>query len=164
MRTKGLSLIELLIAIGILAIALTAFTSIVVSNLRYNSSAGARTQAAGLLDYFGRKVTTGDSAVLPPIGQTSRSWSTGSLLSSFPDLRQAGSFANPNNYSLQVSILGAWSYSYTASTGSATVALQRYRVQLCWQGSGGQECVNADTLGPQALASGSPGSPLPGIN
>ncbi len=158
MRSKGLSLIELLIAIGILAIALTAFTAIIVSNLRYNSSAGARTQGAGLLDYFGRKVISGDGTVLPQATQASRDWAYGALVSSFPDLKQAGSFSDPNRYELTVSNLGTW------SDASNSFTMRRYRIQLCWPGSDGEECVRADTLGPQALASGSAASALPGIN
>lgn len=158
MRNRGLSLIELLIAIGILAIALTAFTSIVVSNLHYNTSAGARTQAAGLLDFFGRKVIGGDGGVLPQANQSERSWDFGDLASGFPDLKQAGGFSNPDRYSLVVRNLGTW------SDPNNSFVMHRYRLQICWQGSNGQECVQADTLGPEALVSGSPPPPLPGIN
>lgn len=158
MRNRGLSLIELLIAIGILAIALAAFTSIVVSNLHYNTSAGARTQAAGLLDFFGRKVIGGDGGVLPQPDQDDRNWSYGALASSFPDLKQAGGFSNADRYSLAVKNLGTW------SDPNNSFVMHRYRLQICWQGSSGQECVQADTLGPEALASGSPPAPLPGIN
>lgn len=148
---------ELLIAIAIIAIALTAFTSAAVSNMQYNTDTGRRTQAAQILNYVGQKVVVGDSRLLPGSEATRKKWEYGMLASGLTDLKRTTGFGNLDIYQLVVERTGDW------SDASGSVTLQKYEIRVCWRGKGGEQCAKATTLGPQALAVGvSP--PLPGIN
>jgi prepilin-type N-terminal cleavage/methylation domain-containing protein len=159
MNRKGITLIELLIALAILSMAMSGFTYLVVSNMRYNASSGLKTQGAQILNYLGRRAVSGDAPVVPDTLAT-KSWNYAQLSSAFPDLAKSANLANTDQYRASVSDLGVW------SNADATVSLQRYRVMVCWRSTAsgaGEECVRGNTLGPKALASGV-APPLPGLN
>ena len=159
MKRSGITLIELLIALAILSIAMSGFTYLVVSNMRYNTSSGFKSQGAQILNYLGRRAVSGDAPVIPDSLST-KQWNYGQLTTAFPDMAKSGGLANPDLFRAAVSNLGIW------SNAEDTVALQRYRVTVCWKhtpAAGGEECIKGHTLGPKALASGAP-PPLPGLN
>ena len=159
MKRSGITLIELLIALSILSVAMSGFTYLVVSNMRYNTSSGFKSQGAQILNYLGRRAVSGDAPVIPDI-LTTKQWSYGQLTTAFPDLGKSGNLANPDLFRAAVSNLGTW------SNAEESVSLQRYQVTVCWKNTpstGGEECVKGQTLGPKALASGAP-PPLPGLN
>lgn len=148
MKPRGLTLIEALIAMAVLSVALSAFTALVVSNLRENTRAGARTQAVQILNYLGRQVTGGNADVLPD--STPQQWAYGELNTAFVDLSRERQFADVNLYRASIENRG------TYSGGIAGVSLVQYRISVCWRAPGGESCVRADTLGRQRVVVGSP--------
>jgi prepilin-type N-terminal cleavage/methylation domain-containing protein len=156
-RTEGLTLIEVIVALAILLIALAALTFTLMGYLRQNLSAGKRTQAAQILNYLGRRLTASDPAVLLAPNQE-RSWDYGALKNQFPDIASSRDISNPNLYKATVSNLGQ--PSWASSTG---IALDHYRIKVCWRAGGQEACVRGDTLAYPA-ASGTIPPPLPGIN
>ena len=156
-RAKGLTLIEVIVALVILLIALAALTLTLVGYLRQNLSAGKRTEAVQILNYLGRRLTASDPAVLLAPNQET-SWDYGALKSQFPDLASSRDISNPNLYKATVSNLGqpAWA-------SSAGVTLDQYRIKVCWRAGGQEACVEGYTLAYPA-ASGTIPPPLPGIN
>lgn len=148
MKSKGLTLIEALIALAVLSISLSAFTTLIVSNLRENTRAGARTQAVQVLNYLGRQVTGGNAAVLPD--STPLQWRYGELQTAFADLTRERQFADVNLYRASIENRGNY------SGGIAGVSLVQYHISVCWNAPGGESCVRADTLGRQRVVVGSP--------
>jgi prepilin-type N-terminal cleavage/methylation domain-containing protein len=135
MNPKGLTLIEVMVAMSVLLVALTAFGSLTVSNLRQNQVSGSRTQAVQIMNYLGRRVTGADSAVTPTSTATPLIWNYGALRSAFPDLSQTG---NPDVYRAKVTNNGQWN--------GAGVTVAQFRVEVCWRSPGGETCVRSDTL------------------
>lgn len=151
--SAGLTLVEVLLALAVIGIVTAAFTTAVVGNLHHSSVTGARTEAVQVLDYLGRRVAGGDSAVMPPSG-SSRSWAYGSLASSFPDLTDHGGLSDPGRYRASVTSAGD-----VALAGSSVA---QYDVRVCFEAAGGEHCVSATTMGLYPSSGGS--SPqLPGI-
>lgn len=150
MRNNGLSLIETLIAMVVLAITLTAFTSLIVGNMQQNTNSGARTGGTQLLNYLGRQVIAGNSAVIPSSPSTPREWIYGQIQSVFPDL-VGQQFSNPALYQASVHNLGRQS-------PLAGISLTAYRVEVCWRNQGSESCVRALTFGPDLPTPGTPGT------
>lgn len=138
MKSSGLTLVEAIIAMAILGVILTAFTALVVGNIRENAKSGAKVQATQVLNYLGRKVTGGDSDVLPSTG--SLEWNYGELPTSFTDLQRERQWADLNLFTARVQNQGA----FTAVSG---VELVSYRIQVCWRAPEGEACVRANALG-----------------
>jgi prepilin-type N-terminal cleavage/methylation domain-containing protein len=155
MNRKGITLIELLIALAILSVAMSGFTYLIINNMRFNASSGFKSQAAQILNYLGRRAVNGDGDVLP--SGSIKQWGYTQLSTSFTDLAKAGNLAEPDLFRAEVSDLGPW------TNEDGTVSLQRYRVRVCWKNADIEECIKAHTLGPKALAVGVP-PPLPGLN
>jgi Tfp pilus assembly protein PilE len=154
-RQLGLTVIETLVAITILGVVTAAVMTTYVSSMRNNADAGKRSQSAQVLNFLGRRVAGGESAVLA--GKTPKSWDYGELLTAFPELRQEEGFADPDHYRASVTNLGE------ISLASATAI--HYRIEVCShaQGSSGERCVQGDTAGP-APGDSVTTSGLPGIN
>lgn len=141
MNKLGLSLMEVLIAIIALAITLVALNTMMTSNIVQNSSTGKLTQAIQLVNYLGRRVTGGDSNVLPTTS-TPLTWNYGTLRNTFFDLPIGTNFGNPNNYKATITNQGNWSNA--AANG---IVLSQYRIKVCWKTGEGERCTQADTLG-----------------
>lgn len=142
-----MTLVEVLVALAVLGLVASAFSTSLVSSARYNANAGRRGEAVQLLNYLGRRLVAGDTKVLPP-DSNPRSWAYGALNDSgnFPDLSREGSFADPEVYRATVRSVG------TVSFAGASAA--QYRLEVCWRASGAENCARADTIGqsPAALA------------
>lgn len=141
MKKLGLSLMEVLIAIVALAITLVALNTMITGNIVQNASTGKLTQAIQLVNYLGRRVTGGDSNLLPSV-TTPLSWGYGNLGTAFSDLPGGANFGNPNNYKATITNRGTWSNA--AANG---IVLSQYRIQVCWKTGQGERCTEADTLG-----------------
>lgn len=151
----GLTIVEVLIALAVVGIVTALLSTAVVGNLQQTRTFGGRTQASQILNYFGRRVAGGDSAVLPGAGAP-LTYGYGQLTSSFPDLTSEGGYAEPDRYRVQIVNQG----TVTLAGASAV----RYDVTVCLEASGGESCVVGTTLG-GAPSSGTGGvPPLPGIN
>jgi len=157
MRRRGFTMTEVLFALLVLSL-LTALVAVALAGtLRQTSAAANRTQAVRLLSDASRRLVAGDYAVLPtPAGGGRRSWDYGELAGVFPDLSGEGGRAEPDAYRLTITSTGQLNLS-----GST---LTRYRLEVCWrEGGAGEQCVDAETIGPDPAAAGST-PPLPGLN
>lgn len=151
----GLTLLEVILALAVLAILGATFTTAMLGNLRHTTVAGQRTQAAQVLNYLGRRVAGGDTVVLPLLGE-SLTWEYGELGTSFVDLEDGEGFAEPERYRVEIAASG------TISVAGATVV--QYDLDVCFQNQDGESCVNGTTLGAPALPGPGTTPPLPGIN
>jgi prepilin-type N-terminal cleavage/methylation domain-containing protein len=152
---KGLSLVEVIIALAVVAIAFAILSTALVGQLQFTGNAGARTQTAQYLNYFGRLVAGGDSAVLPAAGG-SLAWEYGEVGTAFPDLPGGSDLQAADRYRAQIDSVG--DVTYVGATGV------QYRVTVCSETPTGESCVVGTTIGPAPLAGGGSPPPLPGIN
>lgn len=151
----GLTLVEVIIALAIVAVIATILMTTVASSFRIDRASGERTQAAQYLNYLGRRISGGHRAALPDVAESSVAWAYGELPAAFDDLTAKGGFADPDRYRASVSIDG------DVSLPSASVV--HYVIDVCWRGSDGEHCVTGHTGGPPPAASDAP-PPLPGLN
>ncbi|WP_027892945.1 prepilin-type N-terminal cleavage/methylation domain-containing protein [Calidithermus chliarophilus] len=161
MNRRGLTLIEVIVALAVLGIALSAFMLLILGNMRQNVESGGRTEASQLLNYFGRRLVGADDEVMPDSASTYREWNYGTLSTNFPDLTSEGNFANPNLYRARITNEGT--PTWAVSGGLNLSSLRAYRIQVCWRGAQGESCVEARTVGAAPVAGGA-AAPLPGIN
>ncbi len=158
MNRRGLTLLEVLVALSILGVILAAFTVSAVSSLRHNAVSGSRTAAVQLMNYLGRRVVGGDRVVLPAVNQTVRAWEYGTLSAAFPDLARDLPHANPDRFRAEVVSEGRPGWAVQLG-----LDLTQYRIRVCWRGPEREHCTEAATLGVSPNAAGS-APPLPGIN
>ncbi len=152
---RGLTIVEVLIAIVIIGVAFTILSTALVGSLRNTERSGTRTQTTQYLSYLGRKVSGGDNAVLPLAGQT-LTWAYGTLGAAFPDLPTVGGTrSNVNLYRATVQSVAAVNF-----VGATSV---RYRITVCTQSTTGEACVSGTTLGSPPYTE-DPTGVLPGIN
>jgi len=152
---RGLSLVEVIIALAVVAIAFAILSTALVGQLRFSGNANARTQTTQYLNYLGRLVVGGDAAVLPAVGD-SLVWDYGQLGAAFPDLPGGGGLEAADRYRAQIdSVAGI---TYVGATGV------QYRVSVCSVTPTGESCAVGSTIGPPPLAGGGSAPPLPGIN
>ncbi|KGQ22990.1 prepilin-type N-terminal cleavage/methylation domain-containing protein [Thermus filiformis] len=154
MKAKGLTLLEVILSLAIVSLVLLALSASLVSSLRQTAITGGRTQAVQILNYLGRRVAGGESALLPT---GTLSFDYGTLRNRFPDLPREARFANPDLYRAAITNLGtpAWA-------GNLALPLNEYRIQVCWRQSGQESCTEARTFSSPPSAGDAP--PLPGIN
>ena len=82
-KALGLTLVEVLVAIAVLSLVLVAMNAVLLSSIRQTAISGSRTQAVQILNYLGRRVVGGETALLPPSG-TAKVYDYGSLGAAFP--------------------------------------------------------------------------------
>lgn len=151
----GLSLVETLLAITVLGVVVTAVSATMVGSVKQNTVSGQRTQAVQVLNFVGRRVTGGDTAVIPAEGQT-LAWDYGQLAAAFPSLEREGGFADPALYRAEVTNRGPVAFG----GGEA----HQYDLRACFRRDGAEHCLDAQTFGP-SLQPGGGGTPaLPGIS
>ncbi len=148
-RSDGFSLVEVIVAIAILGVVLAATALTVLSSLRQNASAGERTQAALLMNYFGRRIAGGEAAALG-----AAAWDYGELEAGFADLTGEDGFADPDAYRVDLSIGDEIAIGGTS--------MRQFRIEVCWRVGGEESCAVGDTVGPP-LGVDTPEA-LPGIN
>jgi len=153
---KGLTLVEVLVALAILSLVLVALNATLITSVRQTSISGIRTQAVQILNYVGRRIVGGETNLLPSNNLT---YGYGTLRQAFPDLPREIGFANPDLYLVRVENLGIPPWA-----GDLGVEVNEYRVQVCWRQAGREYCAEARTYASPPL-SGTPSAPLlPGIN
>ncbi len=151
MKNRGLSLIEVVVAAGALAIVLGIFTTLLVGNMRQTSIVGGRAQANQLGLFLGRQILEADERAVPAAGQ-SFNWGYGQLSnasSGFPSLTSEQQFANLALYRAGVTNQGAPSW---ASSGWQ---VNQYRIEVCWRSPEGEQCVFQSIIGPSPAQIGS---------
>lgn len=137
MRERGLTIIEVVLAVAIIAIIMGILTTTVVTNLKQTSVTGASTQAAQVLNYLGRRVAGGHADVLPSNGAP-LTWDYGNL-TAFKDLVSGGGVSDPALYKAQI--------VYTGDVTLASSSLRRYDIEVCHKRAG-EHCVSGITFGP----------------
>lgn len=145
MRTsQGLTLIEVLAAMTILAVVVTAFSASVVSTFDTTRQMGDRTDANTVLGFFGRMAAGGAGKPLtysPAEGK--KVYAYGSLKTAFPELASGDTkIKDPNLYRVTVTSPG------TVTIGS--IQVYQYNTQVCWRDGTQDACINGLTAGPLA--------------
>jgi len=149
---RGLTMVEVLIALAILGIVVAVITTATLSSVRNTATAGGRTQATQVLNYLGRLVAGADDVLFQ---RESLSWDYGELGDHFQELAQEARRADPALYRAEV-ITGS-----NVTFGSVSMPL--YTVTVCWMAPNGETCVTGETVGPEYdPVDPSPG-PFPGI-
>lgn len=105
-KALGLTLVEVLVAIAVLSLVLVAMNAVLLSSIRQTAISGSRTQAVQILNYLGRRVVGGETALLPPSG-TAKVYDYGSLGAAFPDLPREVRFADPALYKAEIANRGS---------------------------------------------------------
>jgi prepilin-type N-terminal cleavage/methylation domain-containing protein len=156
---RGMTIVEVLVAVVILSIVLVAFAGVIVGNIRQNATSGNRTAAAQVLNYLGRRAAEGQAAVLPAVGGSSRIWNYGTLNREFPELKQERNAANSDLYRAEIIDQGspAWSTAKVAS-------LVSYQINVCWKDAGKESCVSAQTIAPELVKPVDFEPIIPGMN
>lgn len=154
MNRNGFTLIEVVIAMAVIAIITGTLTMALVGGVRNTATAGERTQAVRILDYLGRQASGGAGAVLATAG-TPIAFGYGTLSATFADLGASTGIGDPDRYRASVTNSG----TVTISSASAV----SYSVLVCFQVQDGESCVQGTTLGPQPSPGGT-APPLPGVN
>lgn len=160
LRAEGLTLLEVVLALAVLAVLGAVFTTSILSNLRHTTVAGQRTQAAQALNYIGRRVAGGDAAVIPAALGDTATWDYGDLGTAFDDLTGADGFADPDRYKVSVTATG----EVSLFTGADTATVVQYDIQVCFENQSSESCISGTTLGAPANAPAGETPPLPGIN
>lgn len=148
-RGYGFSLVEVLVAIAVLGIVLSAVSITIMSSMRQNYAAGSRSQAAQIMNYLGRRVAGGEVSQLG-----GSQWDYGTLATSFSDLNREANLADTDLYRAEIDQM--------PRIGIGGSSIPHYRVTVCWQTAERENCVSGDTAGPGVGAS--TGESLPGIN
>ncbi len=155
MRERGLSIVEVLVALAVVGVAVALLSTALVGSVRQTDRSGARTQTTQYLEFLGRQVAGGSSAVLAPAGAP-LAWGYGQLGTAFPDLLSGGTRrADAERYRAEVAQVGAVNF-----VGATAI---QYRITVCAQDLSGESCVVGITVGPPPSAGGAPPL-LPGIN
>lgn len=154
-RLGGFTLIEVIVAMAIVAITITILTTVSVGVLRSGSTTNVRSQSAQVLSYVGRRVAGGSSQVLPPVDET-LVWDYGELAGAFPDLVSGEGIDDLDRYRVRITSDGAIDY-----VGASAI---RYYVEVCSEARTGETCVDAFTFGPAPAPAGDTPPLLPGIN
>lgn len=141
MQSKGLTIVEVLIAIVILSLTMTLLAGAIVSSLRSDAQSGQRTQAAQVLNAIGRQVVEGASGVIPVVGASETNWAYGELKNTFSEMVAKGDFANPDVYRAKVE-------RSATPISLAGVTVSQYNVEVCWQGPDSESCIAGFTAGP----------------
>jgi len=156
-RRAGLTLIEVVVALAILAIALGTLTSLLIGSMRQNLSSGKRTQAAQILNHLGRLLVGGDGRLLAA-PDNPLEWDYGELKGVFPELEGAGGLSEPELYRVRVENLGT-----PTEVADLGVNLNAYRIEVCWKDGARDACVAGEAISAPPASGGTP-PPLPLIN
>ena len=154
-RLAGFTLVEVLVAIVIVAVSITILTTVSVGVLRSGSTTNVRSQSAQVLSYMGRRVAGGASQVLPPVDDA-LVWGYGELADAFPDLVRGEGIDDLDRYRVRIVSDGAIDY-----LGAIAI---RYYVEVCSEVRTDETCVDAFTFGPAPAPAGDTPPLLPGIN
>ncbi len=155
MTRRGLTIVEVLIALAIVGVAVAILSTSLVGSLKQTERAGTRTQTTQYLNVLGRKVAGGDGAVLAPVG-AALAWAYGELDDAFPDLPTGtGGRDDADRYRASV--------EHVAEVAFVGAEAVQYRITVCTQSTTGEACVAGTTLGPEPAPGGAT-PPLPGIN
>lgn len=133
-RQDGFTLLETIVAIAVLGIVLAALAGVTVSSLGQTRNGSLRAQATQVLDTVGRRVIGGaDASLLPASGST--------VVFDYGEASSIVDLGGNDSDLYRVTITHAGSV-----TVGDTTTLQRYRVAVCFRGTGDEQCLNGTTL------------------
>ncbi|MFC4640135.1 PulJ/GspJ family protein [Deinococcus hohokamensis] len=149
MRTPvlGLTLVELLVALSILAVVTTAAMTAYVSTLQGNQAAGLRTRASQLLTAVGAQITQ-HALTLAPGTSTVQLYAPNSVttaLSSPPANCATYLQSATANYCVTISNGGQFNPASSVGSLLATPA-EVYTIRACWHERGAVRCAEANTI------------------
>lgn len=145
MKIRGLTIIEVVVAIAALSVVLGVIGTLMAGSLRENRNLGSKGQANQLAVFIGRQLMD-DSAVAPALNGTN-TWTYGQLTTQFPGLTQENKFGDVNLYKATVVNRGVPSWG-------ANMSIWQYRINVCWKAmketsqDNGERCTQTDTIGP----------------
>lgn len=153
-RFLGITVIEVIVALAILAIVTAAVTTTYVSSIRNNSDAGRRTQGSLLLNSVGRRVAGAEPGFAP--GAQPLVVNYGEIYSRFPELTREQGMANADHFRFTVTNLGP-----VTLAGAGAI---RYSIEVCTSAAGtaDERCVRGETAGPEPVDEDGQGGPLEG--
>ncbi len=154
MKLKGLSVVEVIMAVSIIAIMFAVLTPALINSSQRTAITGQTVQASLVLNYLVRQIVGGNNDVLAS-ADNALSWDYGNLGSSDLGFANEKDLANPNLYKVVI--------SQEAVVKLLSAVSVQYKVQVCFVQGQGDICVDAVTLGPSPTKTGL-GRILPGVN
>lgn len=149
---KGLSMVEVLIALAVVGIVVAVLTTATLSSVRNTATSGGRTQATQVLSYLGRLVAGGDDILFQ---NEELQWGYGELGGHFTELAREAGRADPDLYRAEITT--------DEEVTFRSVSMPLYQVSVCWMTSGTESCVTGETVGPEHDPVEENLAPLPGI-
>ena len=140
--SEGLTLVEMLVALAILAVITTVFSTSLISTLDSARRTGNQTDANAVLSFFGRMAAGGAGRPLAySTTEGKKEFAYGSLKTAFPELSSGDAkVRNPDLYKVTVTSPG------TVRIGAIT--LYQFATRVCWQDRGKDACLSGLTVGP----------------
>lgn len=138
MRLRGFTLVEILVAVGVLALAGGVAMGLWVRSLQAEASASQMKGASEILRFFAGRVEYGDARFLPAPGG-SKTFAYGELQEA---LRQAGiNLARADQFRARI----------TAQTQASQPLRVLYTLEVCYRALRGEECRTATLWGAGVL-------------
>lgn len=138
-KARGLTIVEVLVALAIIGTLLAVFSTSVTSNFSHTRQTGQTTQATQILNYISKEVTTGSNTFLPTAAAPLTSWDYGQLSSQFPNLNLTSGLSNSALYKATVTHAGQ------ITVGSNTVT--QYNMSVCFKQASTEKCLSGVTFG-----------------
>lgn len=134
---KGLTVVEVLIALSLIGVIIAVFSTSLGGNLRVTQSTGQKGQAAQLMTYIGQQVINGNTAFL--VNANSSQTFDYNSLGARTDLSTDAGLADLDNYKVTLSNVKQVTFQ--------TISLFEYVINVCYKTQGDESCVQGSTLG-----------------
>ncbi len=142
MKQKGLTIIEVMVALVIIGVLLAILSPAVIQSMRQTSITGQATQAVQIMNYLARRLAANHTVVTPSSVSQPLEWNYGQLKEEFgQDLQNDNTdgIDNPNNYKVQIEIVETVTW--------LGINLNKYRITVCFQNPA-ETCLENLTLSP----------------
>ncbi len=144
---QGLTVIEVLVALSLLAVLGTAAVATYVSTLRVNQSAALSSRASQLIAAVTAQVN--QHAITVPAGTSEVRFYTPTNFTAPVGAATAGSTCTLPEGSRNYCVIVSNTTAYNPLQGSTTVLsspAELYTIRACWRNQGGVACAEADTI------------------
>ncbi len=145
-RSSGLTLVEVLVAVAVLAIVLVSITAPFIFNLQSASNASLHTQASQILSTLTAQIEQQQILLAPSSSQVFLYTPHTTVLSSGSPPSSCSSYLSGGDHPDQFCGTATNQGDYNPSSLLST-PMNSYYVAVCWSSRGGGEaCVHATTL------------------